>query len=469
MIACAAVRSIAADPWGVAAEPERVDQGGMMLFSDYLAAEWRPALGCTEPAAIAYAAACASALASGTIEAVRITCDSRMYKNCYAVGLPNSGGRVGIRWAAALGVMAALPEERLEVFRHVNPGIVVAAEALLNAGAVTVKVDRARDDLYAEAVVHRSNGRGRAILERNHTRITFLERDGQPCLVPSRHETAESTSVRHDVAALGLDALLELARSISTADRAELRRGVAANLAIAEHGLQALPPSFVASTADDERTRIAALVAGGVLARMSGEDMVVMTLAGSGNKGITCSLPIALWGAGHGSPRERIDEALALGCLLTSATTHRLGPLSAMCGGANAAGIGAAGGLVYLGGGNSAEVSLAINTMVGNLAGMICDGAKIGCAMKTMTAADAAFRAATLALAGVGIPVTDGIVGASGLLSLDNLGQVAAVGMAGVDAEVLRIMCAKQGDAWPRENRRARVRRAERRSPVDPS
>lgn len=428
-----------------------------MRFSDVLAEEWRPALGCTEPAAIAYAGACAAALASGPVKAVRITCDPRMYKNCYAVGLPNSGGRVGIRWAAALGVIVALPEARLEVFRHVHPEVVQMAEALLNAGAVTVEVDRSREDLYVEAVVDRSGGRGRAILEQDHTRITSLERDGQPLPVPLAQAAAEPAAIRRELARMGLEDLIELARSISAADRAALRRGVAANLAIAERGLMAMPPSFVAATMNDERTRIAALVAGGVLARMSGEDMVVMTLAGSGNKGITCSLPIALWGTRCGCSLGRIDEALALGCLLTSATTHRLGSLSAMCGGANAAGIGAAGGLVLLGGGGSVEVSLAINTMVGNLAGMICDGAKIGCAMKTMTAADAAFRAATLALAGVGIPVTDGIVGAGGLLSIDNLGRVATVGMAGVDAEVLRIMSVKQGDTCPEDCRAERV------------
>lgn len=428
-----------------------------MRFSDVLAEEWCPALGCTEPAAIAYAGACAAALAVGPVKAVRIVCDPRMYKNCYAVGLPNSGGRVGIRWAAALGVMIALPEARLEVFRHVRPGLIQAAEELLNAGVVTVEVDRSRDNLYVEAVVERSGGRGRAIIEQDHTRMTTLERDGQPVPVPFSQATEASAAIRGTLAGMDLEDLIALARSASAVDRTALRGGVAANLAIARRGLQAMPPSFIAAAANDERTRIAALVAGGVLARMSGEDMVVMTLAGSGNKGITCSLPIALWGAHCEYPPDRIDEALALGVLLTSATTHRLGSLSAMCGGANAAGIGAAGGLVLLGDGGSVEVSLAINTMVGNLAGMICDGAKIGCAMKTMTAADAAFRAATLALAGVGIPATDGIVGVGGLMSIDNLGRVATVGMAGVDGEVLRIMSAKQGDTCGADSRTKQV------------
>ncbi|WP_306599050.1 L-serine ammonia-lyase, iron-sulfur-dependent, subunit alpha [Geothrix sp. 21YS21S-2] len=125
---------------------------------------------------------------------------------------------------------------------------------------------------------------------------------------------------------------------------------------------------------------------------------------------------------------------------MASAATWHLGSLSAICGAANAAGIGIASAFVFLEGGSHEQVSLAVNTMVGNLAGMICDGAKIGCAMKTLTGVEAAFRAASMALAGMGIPATDGIVGKDGRASLSNLGRLAQRGMAGVDTEILRIM-----------------------------
>jgi L-cysteine desulfidase len=154
-------------------------------------------------------------------------------------------------------------------------------------------------------------------------------------------------------------------------------------------------------------------------------------------------VPIWLWGESIGASQERIDEALALACLVTSATTHRLGSLSAVCGCANAAGVGLAAGLVALEGGSPEQISLAVTNMVGNIAGMVCDGAKIGCAMKTMTSVDAAFRAAFLALSGVGIPETDGIVGADGHASLLNLGRVAVQGMAAMDAEILGILRSK--------------------------
>ena len=173
---------------------------------------------------------------------------------------------------------------------------------------------------------------------------------------------------------------------------------------------------------------------------MWGEDLLVMSLAGSGNKGIVCSVPIALWSRERGLDDRRASESMALACLVTSSTTHHLGTLSAVCGCSNAAGIGLAAGLALLDGGGADEISFAVSNMVGNVTGMICDGAKIGCALKTMTSVDAAFRSATLARNGIGIPVTDGIVGEGGMASLRNLGRLATRGMMSTDEEILCIM-----------------------------
>jgi L-cysteine desulfidase len=178
---------------------------------------------------------------------------------------------------------------------------------------------------------------------------------------------------------------------------------------------------------------------------MSGVSQTVMTLAGSGNKGITVSLPIWLWGLEHGHARERIEEALALGCLITSVTTHHLGTLSAACGSAIAAGAGIAAGLTLLKGGGEPEVGMAVSNVVGTLAGMICDGAKVGCAMKTATGVETAFRAVSYAMAGEGIPATNGIVGKDGETSMVYLGLVVTKGMSNVDAEILEIMQRKLG------------------------
>lgn len=423
-----------------------------MNLTEYLAAEWKPALGCTEPAAVALAACLAAGQVQGEPRMVRLVLDARTYKNCHAVGIPNSGRKTGVLWALALGAVLKDADLGLQIFESATPEALAQAARLLDRGAVHVEVDASRAELHIDCTVASEGGVGRAVMEREHTRLVRLEADGVPVPLAAAKAGPEARAgIREQVAALSLADLVALAGALTEADRARLREGVALNLALAEHCVGLLPEGFVPGAEADPWLRVPRLVSAGVLGRMSGEAMTVMSLAGSGNKGITVSVAMSLWAEGGprqpGHSQARLEEALALACLLTSATTHRLGTLSAICGASNAAGIGIAAGLVHLGGGTLAQMDLAIHNMVGNLAGLICDGAKIGCAMKAMTGVEAAFRSATLALAGFGIPGTDGIVGNSGESSLANLGRLAQRGMVGVDAEILDIMQAKLGPA----------------------
>jgi len=291
----------------------------------------------------------------------------------------------------------------------------------------------------------------RAVIEHEHTMMTSLSRDGRVISAADAGDRgASGGDVRARLAGLGFADLLVLARSIGFADRAALARGVALNLAIAEHGRTLFPRRFVDLPGGDALTRVSQAVCAGVYARMSGEDFTVMSLAGSGNKGIVCAVPLGALGREPGADPRRVDEALALACLVTSAVTHHLGSLSAVCGCSNAAGIGLAAGLVHLAGGGVEEISRAVNNMVGNVTGMICDGAKIGCALKTMTSVDAAFRSASLAMDGIGIPETDGIIGEDGGASLANLGRIATRGMIATDGEILAIMQEKMRREPPR-------------------
>ncbi len=411
-----------------------------MSITEFLRSEWREALGCTEPVAIAYAASLAATQSHGEVRTARLRCDPRMFKNCFAVGIPGSGHRIGIRWALALGALLPDPSLELRCFRAITPEIIKQAEGLLQRRSVQVEVAEKERDLLVEVEIERASGSGRVVIRGEHTRVVELERDGvaQPSsLAPS---TEGALDVRAELAKSRFADLIAVARSLGPSDREALRRGMEMNLAISRHGLSLFPKSFVEMAGDDPLSRISRLVCAGVYARMWGEDLSVMSLSGSGNKGIVCAVPLALWGKEKKVEPERVEEALALACLVTSATTHHLGALSAVCGCSNAAGIGLAAGLCLLEGGGEREVSLAINNMVGNVTGMICDGAKIGCALKTMTAVDAAFRSCLLALSGIGIPESDGIVGADGLSSLRNLGRMAGRGMQSADAEILSIM-----------------------------
>ncbi len=410
-----------------------------MNISQILDQEWKPALGCTEPASIAYAAATARTLASGEVKAVHLICDPRIYKNCYAVGVPNTQHKTGIRWALAVGALLPDASAGLECFKQVTPAIIEAAGQLQQTGAVTVEVDTSREELFVDCRVICTGGSGRATIAADHTRIIALERDGIPQELPAV-SSESSSDLRDEIVNLSTREMLSLVGSLSMTDRQRLRQGTEMNIAIADHGLSLFPPQFVDLAGEDRLGRYSRLACAGVYARMLGEDFIVMSLVGSGNKGITCSVPLYVWGRDQGIDQNRLDEALALSCLFTSATTRRLGTLSAVCGCSNAAGIGLAAGLVYAHAGGAEEISLAINNMVGNITGMICDGAKIGCALKTMTSVDAAFRCASLAMSGVGIPVTDGIIGFDGSDSLANLSQIATQGMISMDKEILRIM-----------------------------
>ena len=412
----------------------------MITFSEFLAQEWRPALGCTEPACIAYAASTAASQAAGGVRKVTVVCDPRIYKNCFAVGIPHSGHKNGILWATAIGSLLPDPSAKLEVFRQITPEILEAARRLIDAGAVSVSVDANQQELFVDCTVERVSGSARAVIEADHTNLVLVEKDGQTVMRAEHDEAHETPDARYELAHLSVSGLLEFAAGMTDQDRRALEEGVALNLAIAEHGAGMLAQRFAKRQQPDRLAQISRLVFGGIYARMSGEDYVVMSLAGSGNKGITASVPLKVWGRELGAGDRAVEDALAVACSVASAATWHLGSLSAMCGTVNAAGVGLAAGIVFLEGGGADEVSMAITNMVGNVTGVICDGAKIGCGLKGMTAVDSAFRAASLALAGVVIPFTDGVVGEDGQSSLANLGRIAGPGMLSTDGEILAIM-----------------------------
>ncbi|MBW2259356.1 MAG: serine dehydratase subunit alpha family protein [Deltaproteobacteria bacterium] len=412
-----------------------------MDILEYIEQEWIPTLGCTEPASIAYAGITASKQISDQASNVTLTVDPKMYKNCHAVGIPHSGHKVGIKWAAAIGCFLRNTESKLECFREIDEEVLEKASELINADKIKIKIDRTKDNLFIDLEVTDGKDTGRCIIQGTHTNITRISKNGQAVFESKAGLEAQTeTSARRWAASLSAPEILEVARDLNQEARSKVRNGSELNLKIAVHGLALFPESFVKMTEADIMTRAAGLVCAGVYARMWGEDFTVMSVAGSGNKGIVCSVPLTVLEEERNVGAKKVEEALVLSMLFTSKTTEALGTLSAVCGCANAAGIGLACGLVYLQDGGDREISFAINNMVGNVTGMICDGAKIGCALKTMTSVDAAFRACALAMSGIGIPFSDGIVGHTGSESLANLGKIAKDGMTHTDDEILRIM-----------------------------
>lgn len=412
-----------------------------MNFNKYLEEEWVPALGCTEPASIAYAGLTAANQLGKEPISIKLTIDPRIYKNCHAVGIPHSGHKTGLKWAAAIGCFLTDNNLKLECFRDINRGILNKASHLVSSEKIKVKINRRKNNLFIDFEVSDGEDTGRCLIEGTHTNISLITRNGG---VVFRTKTGSSArrqnTARKWAGSLSIPEMLKVAKTLNKEARSKLREGLKLNLEIARHGLTLFPKPFVKMTQSDPLTKIAGLVCAGVYARMWGEDFPVMSIAGSGNKGITCSVPLLLLEKQWKISKRKLEEALALAVLFTSKTTEELGMLSAVCGCSNAAGVGLACGIVYLKGGGEKEISYAINNMVGNVTGMICDGAKIGCALKTMTAVDAAFRASALAINGIGIPLEDGIVGQTGSESLANMGKIAKDGMIKTDEEILKIM-----------------------------
>jgi len=411
-----------------------------MNFKEFLKREWVPALGCTEPASIAYAGLLAAGRLAGPPKKIDLTVDPKIYKNCHAVGIPHSGHKTGLKWAAAIGAFLKDTGAELQCFKDIDSGVLKKAGQLIAKNKIKIRIDRKRKNLFIDFKVSTAKKSASCVIEGSHTNVVSLQPGGTPKKRADKSGSEEIGAARKWAGSLSVDKIITIAKKISRKERGLIREGARLNLAIARYGIKLFPKSFFALTGKDPLARISSLVSAGVYARMWGEDYPVMSIAGSGNKGIVLSVPLLLLEKEWKISKKKIEEAFAIAMLFTSKTTEELGTLSAVCGCSNAAGIGLACAIVYLKGGGKKEISFAINNMVGNITGMICDGAKIGCALKTMTSVDAAFRSATLALSGISIPKEDGIVGENGHESLKNLSRIAKFGMVKTDEEILGIM-----------------------------
>ncbi len=412
-----------------------------MNIEQFLAAEWMPALGCTEPASIAYAGLIAAEVLGEEAKSIHLKVDAKIYKNCFAVGIPHSGHKTGIKWAASIGAFLKNRELGLQCFDEIDGNVLKKAARLIKSNKVTIEIDKSKTNLFIEITLTGAKHLASCKIENAHTNVTLVSRDGKVLLRNcSGASSSAQSQARKWASSLTLEKMIGIAKRLTAKERKNLLDGARLNLKIARHGLKLLPKEFFGTKRPDIHAKATALVGSGVYARMWGESFTVMSVAGSGNKGITICVPIVTLQEKFKLPQKRVEEALVIAMLVTSKTTHELGTLSAVCGCSNAAGIGLACALVHLHGGGAKEMSLAINNMVGNITGMICDGAKIGCAMKSMTSVDAAFRSASLAMCKIGIPPDDGIVGKDGTRSLVNMGRIANNGMTKTDEEILKIM-----------------------------
>ena len=428
---------------------------------DILEMEVTLALGCTEPVAIALgAAAAATLLPTKEFDSIEIWIDPNIYKNGMAVTIPGCGGLQGLDTAAALGAYGGNPAKGLEVLESLTEETIAQATKLLGENRVTVHL---RDEvgLYVRTKLVAGENIAESLIVDLHSNIVSLKLNGEEVTDSPLLERALKKGGRHTMAeletwlrSLNLEQILELTAELDDDDLNFLEIGVNHNLALAEYGLKHGSGLGIGKAIDrlikqklmvnDMSNSARRLTSAAADARMGGANLPAMSSAGSGNHGLTAILPIWAIKDFIDHDRDTLLRAIGLSHIITAYVKAHTGRLSAVCGCSVAAGAGATAGITYLVGGDIHHMEGAIGNILEDLAGVICDGAKAGCAIKLNTAAGAAVQAALFSLQGVNVKDTDGIIGNSTRQTVQNMGALSHDGMIQADKTILKIMLEKQ-------------------------
>ncbi|MCI8650559.1 MAG: serine dehydratase subunit alpha family protein [Anaerotruncus sp.] len=423
----------------------------MQKYIDILKTQVKPALGCTEPAAVALAAAQAAALLQGEPVRVQVDVSPNIFKNGMRVGIPGTSSK-GLEIAAALGVLCGDAQGGLEVLRRVNTSYTQQAQQFVTEKRVLLQVEDQKGNFYIRAQVTGRNGdESCCVIEKSHTNVTGLWLNGKATLLQQAEQQEDNTSwLLAELKDLSVADIRKFAETVEFEQIAFLLDGVRVNMDMAaygfEHtlgmavgqGLRALEQQGILQ--DDIANHAKMVTASACDARMAGVNKPVMSSAGSGNHGLTAILPVAVVCERLGKDEQTLARALAISHLVTAYIKEYTGKLSPICGCAVAAGIGASVAISWLYGGNDQQLAGAIRNMVGTVAGMLCDGAKGGCALKLAAAASEAVIQASLAVHDIIIDGTDGIVEADAEGTIQNLGQICMDGMRDMDHEIINVM-----------------------------
>ncbi len=437
----------------------------MYTIKDILRIEVAPALGCTEPAAVALCTAAAGSLLSGKkLKSMELWVDPGIYKNAFAVAIPGAKGAIGIDWAAALGFYGGDPELKLEVLEPINSESINMAGNFIKSGNVRINLLKDKKGIYIKSKLTTADESAEAVIEGTHDNLVNLEYNGvvvrnNPLFSSSKKDHSTIHKLEEFLRNQTLEELTALVDEMDDEDYDFVMQGVKYNLELSKHGLDFGGGLAVGKTFEllvkkglinkDMILEARILTSSACDARMSGVKLPAMSSAGSGNHGLTAILPI--WAAKdhvNHSDRKDVLRAIALSHIVTGYIKSHTGRLSAVCGCSVAAGAGAAAGVAYLMGGDLRCIASAIKNLIGDLAGVICDGAKASCALKLATAAGTAVQSALFSLHGVDVKESDGIIDFTPEQTLRNMGQISTQGMIETDRIILQIMVEKQFDYY---------------------
>ena len=409
--------------------------------------DMRPALGVTEPGAIAYAVSKAKALVPGELETVILLLNSGMYKNAYTCGIPNSHF-YGNEYAAALGAIAGKPEKELESLADVIEADNEAADELVKSGKIIVKMTEITSRIFIEARVKTTGGDAMVRIRDSHTNIVRVEANGE--VLMAKEESSEENS--HEEKALihnyTLKQICEYVKEVPAEEIAFIKAAYDMNYALFEEGIQSPRTTYARYLleknggkiiSDNELNTASLLCNAAIEARVIGLDRPAMSITGSGAHGIIATMPLYAAYKVNGYTEEQLLRATALSYLVCMYIKEYSGRLSAFCGCAIAAGSGMACALVYLRGGTVEMMAHTLNNMASSITGMICDGGNQGCTMKGVAAVDAAYKSVEFAMNGIYISEVHGINGNTPEETMRNMGLIASPGMVGTEKTIVEI------------------------------
>lgn len=417
--------------------------------------DMKPALGVTEPGAIAFAVASARSYVQGEITKVHVALNSGMYKNAYTCGIPNSSN-FGNLYAAALGAVAADAKKGLESLADITAEDDRKAAEMVERGIVEAVLDHIGSEITIDAAVETDQDCCTVHIRGSHTHIVAVEKNGKKIFEEEndgkdRDRKEDFTESVPTVHSYSLHEILGYVREVPKEEILFIREAFSMNRELLEEGIASERAVITKCLLKENGGRIISkdvlktaqlLCNGAIEARVLGLSRPAMSITGSGAHGIIATMPLLAQyqAAGDGTDDEQLLRSAALSYLITMYIKEYSGRLSAFCGCGIAAGTGMACALAFLRGGEEEAVVRVIRNMASGLTGMICDGGNHGCTMKGMVAVDAAFRAVDLALAGVCIDSIHGINGRTPEDTMRHMGMIASPGMVGTEKTIVEIM-----------------------------
>lgn len=411
-------------------------------FLDILKEELIPAGGCTEPIAIAYTAAVARKTLGCRPEHMDVYASGNLIKNAKGVYIPNGGELRGVDAAAILGALGGNADRMLEVLLDLPDGVLDETQALMQQNYCKVHVIQGSEALHLIVNVQADGQTSEVELKNAHTHIVRIEKNGESVFRAEEDGTQDGFT---DHSCLTVEKIVDFANTCDLADiEPTLQKQIDCNMQIAEEGLNNRWGVNVGKLYYENGKLLQAYAAAASDARMSGCNLPVVIVSGSGNQGATASLPVIVYAENHGCSREQMLRALALSDLIAIHLKSGIGRLSAYCGAVCAA-TGAGCAMTYLDGGTLEQIDQTITNSIATSSGMVCDGAKPSCAAKIATSLESAIMAHDLAMANRAFQSGEGIVMDNVEQTIDAVGCVASQGMHITDQVILNLMTQQKG------------------------